>query len=459
MRQRAARLALALVVAGSAATLLSGWVVIRQVPAPIPGPRIDDETLTQPGVIGPVEIQTTLCASDGTPSCPNGASGAPLPGGNIQMLVAYRIRTDVVAPASFTATAAGQAVTFAADAGYAAELNRLSPPPAGSQWVGYLSTPAIFQLNAGDTVTIRPRFALTPSGGAPFASPFTYRTVVGARQVTGALPATRPVVCGPTFGSVGDGGSTHCADAPAAGFAAKNRAVRDLAAIPVANGTGAPGGTAAATFRLDFAGDADPSVASFALTTATTVPGGTAQVTGGGAVFMPLVTDEDRDVPILVTIPPGTPPGSYAVTLTARIGSDATLQTRTATAQVAVTTRAPDDTPSKGDRVICQGKRATIVGTARADKLKGTRKADVIAAGGGNDKVSARGGADRVCGGKGRDRLNGGPGADRLAGQQGTDRLTGGGGRDRLNGGPKRDRCAGGSGRDRARGCERRRSI
>jgi DNA-binding beta-propeller fold protein YncE len=89
----------------------------------------------------------------------------------------------------------------------------------------------------------------------------------------------------------------------------------------------------------------------------------------------------------------------------------------------------------------CGGKRATIVGTKRADRLRGTPRRDVIAALGGNDRVSALGRADIVCGGAGRDTLRGGAG------------------RDRLFGGAQKDTCIGGAARDRARTCEVRRSL
>jgi Ca2+-binding RTX toxin-like protein len=124
--------------------------------------------------------------------------------------------------------------------------------------------------------------------------------------------------------------------------------------------------------------------------------------------------------------------------------------------------------PPAGSPVFCQGKRATIVGTAGADRLRGTAGADVIAGLGGDDSVAARGGADLVCGGQGADTLVGGPGADRLFGGGGPDRvrgglggdaLFGGPGPDDLSGGPGEDRCTGGRGADRARGCEITRSL
>ena len=124
----------------------------------------------------------------------------------------------------------------------------------------------------------------------------------------------------------------------------------------------------------------------------------------------------------------------------------------------------------------CGGKKATIVGTNKPNKLKGTRRADVIVALRGNDKIDGKGGNDTICAGdgndtvkgsngndrlygqKGTDKLDGGSGNDRLAGDAGKDKLVGGPGKDRLTGGSGRDSCSGGAGKDRA-ACERRRGI
>jgi uncharacterized delta-60 repeat protein len=111
----------------------------------------------------------------------------------------------------------------------------------------------------------------------------------------------------------------------------------------------------------------------------------------------------------------------------------------------------------------CAGKRATIVGSPRSDRLKGTRRADVIVALGGNDRIAAGRGNDLICGGNGNDSIDGGLGNDRLYGQNGKDKLgggsgkdalSGGDGKDKLSGGGGRDSCAGGSGKDSA-SCER----
>jgi uncharacterized delta-60 repeat protein len=111
----------------------------------------------------------------------------------------------------------------------------------------------------------------------------------------------------------------------------------------------------------------------------------------------------------------------------------------------------------------CAGKKATIVGSPRSDRLKGTRRADVIVALGGNDRIAAGRGNDLICAGNGNDNIDGGLGNDRLYGQNGNDKLggasgkdslSGGGGKDQLSGGGGRDSCTGGSGKDRG-ACER----
>lgn len=65
-------------------------------------------------------------------------------------------------------------------------------------------------------------------------------------------------------------------------------------------------------------------------------------------------------------------------------------------------------------RARCMGRKATIVGTQRADKLTGTPHRDVIAALGGKDEVRSLSGADLICGGRGKDKLLGGAGRDQV---------------------------------------------
>ncbi len=94
----------------------------------------------------------------------------------------------------------------------------------------------------------------------------------------------------------------------------------------------------------------------------------------------------------------------------------------------------------------CGGRKATIIGSKRADTLKGTKRREVIVGRGGRDVLIGVGGNDLICGGGGSDKLLGG---------KGDDALFGGGGDDKLLGGPGVDRCDGGPGKDQGKGCEK----
>lgn len=94
------------------------------------------------------------------------------------------------------------------------------------------------------------------------------------------------------------------------------------------------------------------------------------------------------------------------------------------------------------------GKKCTIVGTPRADRLVGTQRADVICGLGGNDTIVGKGGNDRVIAGAGNDTVRGGAGGDVVDGGAGTDTLGGDGGGDALSGGAAADHLSGGGGQD-----------
>jgi Ca2+-binding RTX toxin-like protein len=96
----------------------------------------------------------------------------------------------------------------------------------------------------------------------------------------------------------------------------------------------------------------------------------------------------------------------------------------------------------------CRGREATIVGTARDDRITGTAGPDVIVGGDGDDRIRGLGGDDVVCGGAGADHLFGGGGDDELHGEldarrsRGGDRYVWRG--DTLAGGPGADLLDGG---------------
>ena len=74
-------------------------------------------------------------------------------------------------------------------------------------------------------------------------------------------------------------------------------------------------------------------------------------------------------------------------------------------------------TAAAGPTPTCGGIKATLVGTAKGNRLTGTPGRDVILGGDGNDTIRGLGGNDIICGGDGADTIVGGPGDDRLFGQ------------------------------------------
>ena len=111
----------------------------------------------------------------------------------------------------------------------------------------------------------------------------------------------------------------------------------------------------------------------------------------------------------------------------------------------------------------CHGLAATIVGTAKDDKINGTAGRDVIVGLGGNDVINGLAGKDIICGGSGNDSLNGGSGNDAIFGGNGDDHIRGGAasdnlvgnvGVDTLSGDAGVDNCRDGFGADQLRSCE-----
>ncbi len=76
---------------------------------------------------------------------------------------------------------------------------------------------------------------------------------------------------------------------------------------------------------------------------------------------------------------------------------------------------------------FCQGRLATLDGTAGNDVLNGTSGDDVIAGGDGDDLIQGGGGDDLICGGDGDDTMLGGPGDDTLLAGSGSDTASYGG--------------------------------
>jgi uncharacterized delta-60 repeat protein len=109
---------------------------------------------------------------------------------------------------------------------------------------------------------------------------------------------------------------------------------------------------------------------------------------------------------------------------------------------------APIAPPPPAPKPKCDGRTATIVGTAGADHLNGTKKADVIVGLGGNDTIKGLAGNDLICAGAGADKVYGGAGVDQVFGEGGSDQIFGGPGADKLLGQAGADALVGGPGDD-----------
>jgi hypothetical protein len=325
-RGRRARLAAATALTGAVALAASGCVVITS-DAPV-----------QRDVVGDVRVTVDLCASGG--SCPLGNAGrGASEGTTAQLLMAYRVPAEVVAPPALTAIGA-PGVTFRPSAGYASELERLLPAGQGRRWVGYITDP-LPGPPPGTSREVVADFTL-PRGtdGGPYAGPFRYRVVAGSRLVEEGLPAGRPVVCDAEDPAApADGGICLDSPPPAALAGVSELATRDLGVLGGTTGTAAAGASARMTFRLRYAGGSTAD-ANFSLSATTGVPGASVAVTP--PTLIP-PADSTTDVVATVGVPPGTAPGDYDVTLRAALANG---QVRSGTGQLRVTAAPAQANPS-----------------------------------------------------------------------------------------------------------------
>ncbi|WP_217915502.1 hypothetical protein [Miltoncostaea marina] len=313
---RAASAALA-----AAATLLAGGcVAVRDVGA------------SQPGGIGDVRVALTICA-DGAEGC-GARDGPTVPEGTPgQVLLGYRVPAGARAPAAPVA----QGLTFTGAAGYAAELQRLVPAPAGSRWVGYVSAPTAFAAAAlAGGLRVEADFGLQAAAGQPFAGPFAYRPVVGVRSVTAAAPAGRPVACGAAADRPQAEGDavTICVDAPSLSALRRDLAagVQDVAVVPeTARLPVRAGRFVAVPFRVRHGGRGGRTQLAFSASTSLR---GAATATNPATVASS--PGQEHAVTVTVGVPAGARAAVHGVTLraTAPGGGARSMTTRIAVAEV-----------------------------------------------------------------------------------------------------------------------------
>ena len=287
-----------LAILGLALLVLPGCFVIRS------------QTVTQPDVIGDVQISTTVCIQDGNPSNPCVGSKQTGPPHPTNLLIAYRVPDGVDGPETFI-RAHGYPLTFKKDQTYVDALNINAAPPPGEHWIGYRADTA----PVTDDPTMEPRFSLPQAAdGAPFHGPFKYRTVVG--WIDDQSPdRTDPVDCTHTSSN---GSSSVCIDFPDDSTWPTDEEIttRDLGITGGDPTSVMQAASAQMPFTAQFAGTADPA-ASFEISVESNAPDGVT-LTPSTTTFTP---DSDSSTPLTVNaqVAPTVPAGDYDVTLVAKL--------------------------------------------------------------------------------------------------------------------------------------------
>jgi hypothetical protein len=296
---------------------------------------LKSESSTQLDVTGNARLSFTICGSSNAASstCTDlGNSGSNATSGNGQALIGLRLPTNTVAPATFTST--DTALTMTKSDTYTAELQRVSPAPAGFQWNGYISQVRTFSGGPSEFI-MQPLISLLPAAdGAPFVTPLKYRTTSGLRIVDATHVSTRPVVCAASVTGGSDDASTYCIDYPTPAVLAtdRTRSTRDLGIVPSPTSVSVePGQAAVLNYTLQYSGTAT-GPAAFTLTGSTTLPGATASPSVLN--FTPL-TNQSAPAAVLVNVPANAVPGVYDVVLKATVNTVAT-QTRQAIGKLTV---------------------------------------------------------------------------------------------------------------------------
>lgn len=325
--------------------------------------QISAENHSQLNTVGSVRLDTTVCTSGTTGCVDTSKTGNASGTGNTQMMVAYRVPTAAVAPA--TILSLDTVVTLSQNAQYAAEMQRLFPAPAGQKWVGYLGSTQTFSTAAGvQSFDVQPEFQLGQgANGTPFQSPFTYRTVVGLRSVAAGFPSNRPVVCETlTTDTRSADLSTTCFDSPNVATIGTNLSqdTLDLGVAAGAAATGSVGGTVPVAFTLNYSGTST-TTANFSISGASTLPGAIVAPSLGN---LQPPTNSSTPVFANVTIPGGAAAGTYSVSLKASLANG---QSRTNSVPLTIPLRVAFTLPKNLTAVTARktGIRITVVARSR----------------------------------------------------------------------------------------------
>ena len=374
--------------------------------------EIQTDTAAQQQTIGSVRVTTTVCASKPPPQqpCPasntNGGEQANDPG---QLLIAYRVPDGVGAPSEITVTRGSETpLQLGVRPEYAASLQEKSPAGTGLKWVGYISRViASSEMHQGETFTVTSDFTLPRgSDGSPYPdATFAWRTVAGYRTTSDAASANRPVACGAdgttSFADQGPMFAAHtvCIDSPkpySTTTPTQSIGIGDLGVLngdsPVSAG---PGQAISVPFIIRTSGNGLPL---FDLSAGTTAPNTAAA--SSTSSFAP--SPGDATVPVSVNVGTNTPPGTYDVTLTARVGG---VQQRTGTLKLNVV--AGDTVPPqiafalagktpKLKSALKKGLKFTVACDEACSALITLKKGKTTVAAGKADKLAPAGGTFTV---------------------------------------------------------------
>ncbi len=359
--------------------------------------EIKSATAVQQQTIGQMRITTTLCPTSSAPSstCPNSnTNSSDDAGGNdAQFMIGYRVPLLAGVPDTVTATRGSSTITLTRSFSYEDQLTNGAGAP-GTKWIGYIS-PVVPQAQhmADTTFTVVANFGLPrPAGGAPAPGTFAWRVVAGARRTgaeVGAEPG-RSVSCGPVLtnpnGNSGVG-ETTCVDSPldandnyaefttAPVFGSDSTSVKDAGVLDGGSVSVAAGSVVSVPFTIREVNLSSAQV--FDLSAGTSAPGVT--VSPSQSVFPGHAgASVSTDVPVSVTVPANTPPGTYNLTLTAQL--QGTSQVRTGTRQLVITapagggTAPPDPSgtgkPPEEDRIPPDGTYSLTRGQKLGKALK-----------------------------------------------------------------------------------------
>lgn len=311
---------------------------------------------------GETSVQSQFCATD---TCADNqvrgrafravSAGEPVPeqvidadqGKGVQFLLGYRISSDAKVQGDVPFV---DGYSFQPSPSYTAELQAFAPAPAGTKWVGFQSATSFNQLPDAPIdafVTLEAATEGAVLDDVQVGATGGLRYVQTGLRDPGYADPDSPIQCfadeerstltdGTNCGGVNQWDPTTMTPQALIEATEHVEAIANVtlsaAASDVATGT-----TGAASFTGTVVGVSFMNPVELNLAASTTIPGATVKTSGAVWTAQAL---GGTALPVAVTVPAGTPTGSYSVTLTATKppaweGDSTIVRTATATVRVA----------------------------------------------------------------------------------------------------------------------------